>query len=57
MKENTDIAKILLSFVGSNDAGRLLKHSKGEGAIITALRNEGFDEVILLWNENNGNCQ
>jgi len=53
MKENTDIAKILLSFVGSNDAGRLLENSKGEGAIVTALKNETFDEVILLWNENN----
>lgn len=41
--------KILLSFVGTNDGGELL--GKAEGAILTALRNEKFDELILLWNE------
>ncbi|NOX19002.1 MAG: hypothetical protein GXO87_12075, partial [Chlorobi bacterium] len=41
--------KILLSFVGTNDAGKLL--SKPDGAILTALNNEQFNEVILLWNE------
>ncbi|RMG78065.1 MAG: hypothetical protein D6707_10435, partial [Bacteroidetes bacterium] len=41
--------KILLSFVGSNDAGKLLGDK--DGAILTALQNEKFDEVILLWNE------
>lgn len=41
--------KILLSFVGSNDAGKLL--SDKDGAILTALKNEKFDEVILLWTE------
>ena len=41
--------KILISFVGSNDAGKLL--GENDGAILTALQNENFDEVILLWNE------
>ena len=41
--------KILISFVGSNDAGELL--GENDGAILTALQNENFDEVILLWNE------
>lgn len=41
--------KILLSFVGTNDAGKLI--DQPDGAILTALKNEKFDEVILLWNE------
>ena len=41
--------KTLISFVGTNDAGSLL--NKKDGAILTALANEKFDEVILLWNE------
>lgn len=41
--------KILLSFIGTNDAGALL--DRKDGAILTALSNEKFDEVILLWNE------
>ncbi|MCF6269423.1 MAG: RNA repair transcriptional activator RtcR family protein [Melioribacteraceae bacterium] len=53
MKKKTEQTKVLLSFVGSNDAGTLLENNKGEGAIITALMNESFDEVVLLWNENN----
>jgi len=53
MQKKSKRIKILLSFVGSNDAGNLLENGKGEGAIITALRNESFNEVILLWNENN----
>jgi hypothetical protein len=44
--------KFLLSFIGNNDAGTLLKGAKQEGAIITALQNDKFDEVILLWNNN-----
>ncbi|NOX65719.1 MAG: hypothetical protein GXO85_07945 [Chlorobi bacterium] len=46
--------RILLSFVGTNDAGKLIENNS-EGAIITALRNEKFDEVILLWNDNKTN--
>jgi len=42
--------KILLSFIGSNDAGRLI--GKNDGAVITAMNNEPFDSAILLWNEN-----
>lgn len=40
---------ILLSFVGSNDAGKL----KGpfDGVILCALTNEKFDEAYLLWNK------
>lgn len=41
--------KILLSFVGTNDAGKLI--SSYDGAILTSLQNDSFDEVILLWNE------
>lgn len=40
--------KILLSFVGSNDAGA---EEKKDGAILTALKNEKFDEIILIWNK------
>lgn len=40
---------ILISFVGTNDAGKLKNPS--DGAILTALTNEKFDEVILLWNK------
>jgi len=43
--------KILLSFVGTNDAGKLI--GKNDGAILTALKKQKFDEVILLWNEAN----
>lgn len=41
--------KIFLSFVGTNDAGKLIQ--KEDGAILTALKYRKFDEVILLWNE------
>lgn len=44
----TEVKKVLLSFVGTNDAGKLI--SKEDGAILTALKNERFSEVILLWN-------
>jgi len=53
MEKKLKQTKTLLSFVGSNDAGKLLKDKNFDGAIITALQNEPFDEVILLWNENN----
>ena len=53
MLGKTKHTKILLSFIGSNDAGTLLENSTSEGAIITALENESFDQLILLWNENN----
>ncbi len=40
--------KILISFVGTNDAGKL--DGKPEGAILTALHAlPKFDEIILLW--------
>lgn len=40
---------IFLSFVGSNDAGKLI--NQNDGAILTSLTNQKFDEVILLWNQ------
>ncbi|MBZ0198640.1 MAG: hypothetical protein K8H86_02145 [Ignavibacteriaceae bacterium] len=39
----------LLSFIGNNDAGKL--NGKNDGPILTALGNQKFDEVILLWNK------
>jgi len=41
--------KVLLSFIGSNDAGKL--NDKTDGAILTALKNEKFDHIHLLWNK------
>lgn len=41
--------KVLLSFIGTNDAGKLL--GKNDGAILSSLINEQFDKIILLWNE------
>jgi hypothetical protein len=38
---------ILISFVGSNDAGKLL--GKNDGAILTLLKARKFDEVNLIW--------
>ena len=38
----------LVSFVGSNDAGKLV--GKQDGAILTALKKKRFDEIHLLWN-------
>lgn len=37
---------VLLSFVGNNDAGKL--KGQNDGAILTALSNQKFEEVILL---------
>lgn len=40
--------KILVSFVGTNDAGKL--YGKKDGAILTVLENyRKFDEVYLIW--------
>lgn len=49
MAKITKPKKVLLSFVGSNDAGKL----KGpfDGVILTALTNQKFDEAHLLWNK------
>jgi len=38
---------ILISFVGTNDAGKL--KGKNDGAVLTVLKNKKFDEVHLLW--------
>lgn len=40
---------IFISFVGSNDAGKPIKQN--DGAVLTALTNQSFDEAILLWNQ------
>lgn len=42
--------KVFISFVGTNDAGKLI--NKEDGAILTTLKKIKFDEIILLWNEN-----
>ena len=41
--------KILLSFVGTNDAGKLI--GKNDGAILSTLTLRNFDKVYLLWND------
>lgn len=43
--------KILLSFVGSNDAGKLIGGT--DGAILTVFQERKFDEVHLIWNISN----
>ena len=48
MKKGEHRARILLSFVGTNDAGKL--NGKPDGAILTVFRKLRFDEVHLLWN-------
>jgi hypothetical protein len=40
--------KMLLSFVGTNDAGKLI--NKSDGALLTVFKERNFDEVHLLWN-------
>lgn len=45
-----DKKRVFLSFVGTNDAGKL--HKEGDGAILTALNyyeKKRFDKVFLLW--------
>lgn len=43
------VKNVFLSFVGNNDAGKIIKQK--DGAILTALTNQKFEEVILLWNQ------
>jgi hypothetical protein len=43
--------KVLLSFVGTNDAGVL--QGKPDGAILTALKNDKFNTVYLFFNDSN----
>ncbi len=38
---------VLISFVGTNDGGKLL--NKKDGAILTVLKHRKFDKVYLLW--------
>lgn len=40
--------RALLSFVGSNDAGKMLGGS--DGAVLTVFKQRKFDEVHLFWN-------
>jgi hypothetical protein len=48
MKKGSKKTRVLLSFVGTNDAGKLTGDS--DGAILTVFRERKFDEVHLLWN-------
>jgi len=41
--------RILITFVGTNDAGKMTGDS--DGAILTVFRSRKFDEVRLIWNE------
>jgi len=41
--------KILLTFIGSNDAGKLLGKEE-EGAVLTVLKEREFDRIHLLYN-------
>jgi hypothetical protein len=41
--------RILISFVGTNDAGKMTGNS--DGAILTVFRSRKYDEVRLIWNE------
>lgn len=47
--------RVLLSCIGSNDAGALEKEregkKRGDGTILSILAHRRFDEVWLLWNE------
>ena len=45
------VKNILISFVGTNDSGKLA--GKSDGAVLTALTNQKFDEAILLWTKTN----
>jgi hypothetical protein len=40
---------ILLSFIGTNDAGKIAGNE--DGAILTALNERKYDKVILFWND------
>ena len=48
MKKGSKTTRVLISFVGSNDAGKLI--GPNDGAILTIFRKRSFDEVHLLWN-------
>ena len=48
MKKKIDKKKLLVSFIGNNDAGKLI--GKNDGAILTLLSKRKFEEIHLLWN-------
>jgi hypothetical protein len=48
MRKRIKSTNILLSFVGTNDAGKMIGNS--DGAILTVFRKRTFDEVHLIWN-------
>jgi hypothetical protein len=48
MKRGDHKTPVLLSFVGTNDAGKLV--GKPDGAVLTVFRKMRFDEVHLFWN-------
>lgn len=48
MRQGTKVPRILLSFVGTNDAGKL--RGENDGAVLTVFKKRKFDEVHLIWN-------
>jgi len=48
MRKASKTREILVSFVGTNDAGTM--RGPSDGAILTALANRKFDAANLLWN-------
>lgn len=42
-----DKKSVLISFIGTNDAGKL--NYKNDGAVLTVLKHRKFDEANLLW--------
>ena len=48
MKRGSHTQTILISFVGTNDAGKLKGDS--DGAVLTVFKKRKFDEVHLIWN-------
>lgn len=48
MSKRKTTTRVLISFIGSNDAG-LMKGGE-DGAVLTVFRERQFDEVHLLWN-------
>lgn len=52
MRKGTKVPTILISFVGTNDAGRLTGAS--DGAVLTVFKKRRFDQVHLLWNPSKG---
>ncbi|MCX7716640.1 MAG: RNA repair transcriptional activator RtcR family protein [Endomicrobia bacterium] len=48
MISNRKKIRVLISFIGTNDLGKL--NGKNDGAVLTVFKRRSFDEVHLLWN-------